>query len=64
MLVTLMFGVHVNQAGVGWHLLDRISARDSPFKCKENISLLKHIVMSEEKWILYNNMEWKSSWGY
>ena len=61
MLITLMFGFHV--AGVGWDLLDRTSARDSPFKRKENISLLKHIVMGDEKWILYNNMEWKRSWG-
>ena len=45
------------------NLLYHISACDSLLKCNENVQLLKQIVMGDEKWILYNNVEWKRSWG-
>ena len=44
-------------------LLDHISAYDSLLKCNGNILVLKQIVRDNEKWILYNNVEWKRSWG-
>ena len=28
-----------------------------------NVPFLKQTVMGDEKWILYNNVEWKRSWG-
>ena len=43
------------------NLLDRMSTRNSLPKRNENVPLLKQIVMGDEKWILYNNVEWKSS---
>ena len=45
------------------HILDHISAFDSLLKDNENILFLIQIVTGDEKWILYNNMEWKRSWG-
>ena len=45
------------------NLLDCISARDSLLKCNENVPFLKQIVTGDEKWILYNNVEQKRSWG-
>ena len=45
------------------NLLDRISTCDSLLKCNEKVTFLKQIVMRDEKWILYNNVEWKRSWG-
>ena len=45
------------------NLPDRISACDSLLKHNENIPFLKQIVMSDEKWMLYNNVEKKRSWG-
>ena len=45
------------------NLLDHISACDSLLKCNENVLFLKQIVMGDEKWILYNNVEWKRAWG-
>ena len=45
------------------HLLDHISAHNSLLKHNQNIPFLKSIVMGNEKWILYNNVEWKRSWG-
>ena len=44
-------------------LLDRISACDSLLKCNENVPFLKQIMMGDEKWILYNNVEQKKSWA-
>ena len=44
-------------------LLDRISSCDSLLKRNENVPFLKQIVTGDEKWILYNNVEWKRSWG-
>ena len=32
--------------------------------CNENILLLKQIVTGDEKWILYNNVEWNRSWNH
>ena len=45
------------------NLLDHVSACDSLLKRNENIPFLKQIVTGDEKWILYNNVEWKRSWG-
>ena len=45
------------------NLLDRISTCDSLLKRNENVPILKQIVTGNEKWILYNNVEWKRSWG-
>ena len=53
-----MFGFHISEK----NLLDRISACDSLLKHNEDIPLLKQIVTGDEKWILYNNVEWKRSW--
>ena len=45
------------------NLLDHISACDSLLKREENVPFLKQIVTDDEKWILYNNVEQKRSWG-
>ena len=45
------------------NLLDCISICNSLLKHNENVSFLKQIVMGDEKWILYNNVEQKRSWG-
>ena len=45
------------------HILDHISACDSLLKDNENILFLIQIVTGDEKRILYNNVEWKRSWG-
>ena len=45
------------------NFLDRISACDSLLKRNENVPFLKQIVMDNEKWILYNNVEWKRDCG-
>ena len=45
------------------NLPDRISACNSLPKYNENVPFLKQIVTDNEKWILYNNVEWKRSWG-
>ena len=36
---------------------------DSLLKCNENVPFSRQIVMGDEKWILYNKVEWKRSWG-
>ena len=59
MFITLMFGFHISKK----NLLEHISACDSLLKCNENVPFLKQIVMGNEKWILYSNVEWKRSWG-
>ena len=38
-------------------LLNHISAGNSLLKPNENIPFLKQIVMGDEKWILYNNVD-------
>ena len=45
------------------NLLDHISTCGSLLKRNENVPFLKQIVTGDEKWILYNNVEWKRSWG-
>ena len=45
------------------NLLDCISTCYSQLKRNENIPFLKQIVTGDEKWILYNNVERKRSWG-
>ena len=45
------------------NLLDYISACDSLLKHNENVLFLKQIVTGNEKWILYDNVEWKKLWG-
>ena len=44
------------------NLVDHIFACDSLLKCNENVLFLKQIVTGYEKWILYNNVEWKRPW--
>ena len=41
------------------NLLDWISTCESLLKYNENVPFLKQIVMGNEKWILYNNVDWK-----
>ena len=43
--------------------LDYISACSSVLKCNKNVPFLKQIVMGDDKWILYNRVEWKRLWG-
>ena len=45
------------------NLLDCISACDSLLKHNKNVPFLKQVVRDNEKWILYNNVGWKRSWG-
>ena len=45
------------------NLLDLISACSFLLKRNENVPFLKQIVTGDEKWILYNNVEWKRWWG-
>ena len=47
----------------GKNLLDHISACDSLLKRNKNVPFLKQIVTGDEKWILYNSVEQKRSWG-
>ena len=44
-------------------LLDHISICESLLKCNEHIMFLKQIMMGDKNWIIYNNVEWKRSWG-
>ena len=43
--------------------LDHISTCNSLLKCNENVPFLKQIVTGDEKWKLYDNVEWKKLWG-
>ena len=43
--------------------LDHIPPCDSLLKRNESVPFLKQIVTGNEKWILYNNVEWKRLWG-
>ena len=45
------------------NLLDGISACNFLLKHNENVPFLKQIVMGNEKWILYNTVEWERSRG-
>ena len=57
------FDVWVPRKFSAKYFLDHISACDSLLKRNENVPFLKQIVIGDEKWILYNNVEWKRSWG-
>ena len=57
------FGVWVPRKLSEENLLDRISTWDSLLKRNKNVPFLKLIVMGNEKWILYGNVEWKISPG-
>jgi len=43
--------------------MERISICDSLYKCNEETPFLKQVVTGDEKWIIYNNVEQKRSWG-
>ena len=45
------------------NLMDRISICNSLYKCNEETPFLKQVVTGDEKWIIYNNIERKRSWG-
>ncbi|XP_025158757.1 histone-lysine N-methyltransferase SETMAR-like [Harpegnathos saltator] len=45
------------------NLMDRISICDSLYKRNEGTPFLKQIVTGDEKWIIYNNVDRKRSWG-
>ena len=53
MLIALIFGVNISEK----KLLDCVSIHNSLLKRNKNIPFLKQIVMGDEKWILYNNVE-------
>ena len=57
------FDVWVPQKLSEKNFLDCISAYNSLLKHNENVLFWKQIVMGDEKRILYNNVEWKRSWG-
>ena len=57
------FDVWVPQKLSKKNLLDHISACKSLLKHNKNVPFLKQIVTGDEKWILYNNVERKRSWG-
>ena len=61
-LITLKFGFLISQVEKK-NLLDHISTCNSLLKCNENVPFLKQIVTGDEKWKLYNNVEWKKLWG-
>ena len=48
-----------NRWGGRWGAFLTILSYDSLLKHSKNILFLKQTVTSDEKWILYNNMEWK-----
>ena len=58
--ITSMFQFHKSDKK---NLLDRISACNSLHKHNKNITFLKQNTKSDETWILYNNVDWKRSWG-
>ena len=45
------------------NLLDHVSTYDSLLKGNVNVPFLKQAVMGDEKWVLYNTVEWKRPWG-
>ena len=57
------FDVWVPQKLSEKNLLDCISSCDSLLKHNKNVPFLKQIFTGDEKWILYNNVEQKRSWG-
>ena len=59
MFIALMFGFHLSEK----NLFDHICACNCLLKRHKNVLFLKQIVMGDEKWILYNNVKQKRSWG-
>ena len=59
MLITLMFGFHISY--VKKTFLTVFCMQFS--KHKENVPLIKQIVMGDGKSMLYNNVKWKRSRG-
>ncbi|GFV37571.1 histone-lysine N-methyltransferase SETMAR [Trichonephila clavipes] len=57
------FDVWVPRKVTEKYLMDRISICDSLYKRKEETHFLKQRVTGDEKWIIYNNVERKRSWG-
>ena len=45
------------------YLTKRINACDLHLKCDEFDPFLKRIIISDEKWIVYNNVVRKESWS-
>ncbi|KAL6419691.1 hypothetical protein ACFW04_014569 [Cataglyphis niger] len=45
------------------NLMDRISICDSLYKRNEETPFLKQVVTGDKKWIIYNNVKRKRSWG-
>jgi len=45
------------------NLMDRISICDSLYKRNKETPFLKQVVTGDKKWIIYNNIERKRSWG-
>ena len=43
--------------------MNHIFGHDLPIICNENVSLLKENLTGDEKWILFNDMISKRSWG-
>ena len=54
-----MFGIHISEKNPS----DYISTCDFIFKHNEKVPFLKQTVIADEKWILYNHVEWKRWWG-
>ncbi|XP_033179973.1 histone-lysine N-methyltransferase SETMAR-like, partial [Bombus impatiens] len=44
------------------HLTQRISIYDSLLKRNEIDPFLKRLITGDEKWVVYNNINWKRSW--
>ena len=44
-------------------LLAGISTCVSLIKCNKTVLFLKQLMTGHEKWILYNNVDWRRSWG-
>ena len=61
MLITLVFGFHISLAKQKTFLT--ICAQVILYWNIMKTFSLKQIVMGDEKWILYNNVEWKWFWG-
>ena len=69
MFIALMFGFHISYAKKKrpnkpkTTLLAGISTCDSLIKCNKTVLFLKQLMTGHEKWILYNNVDWRRSWG-
>ena len=45
------------------NLMDRISISDSLLRRNKNDPFFKRLITGDEKWVLYNNVQRKRSWG-